>query len=76
MKSRIRMFAGAIIVAGAALLVSPSPAHSTMSKVLLDPLGTKFCCSGDTDGDGRSDSYCCYSTGCSAGPRGCVRVGP
>ena len=75
MKNRIRLFAGIITLAGAALLASPNPAYSTMSRMLLDPLGTKFCCSGDTDGDGRSDSYCCYSTGCSAGPRGCVRAG-
>lgn len=73
MKTRIRLFAGAVTLAGAALLASPTPAHSTMSRMLLDPLGTKFCCSGDTNGDGRSDSYCCYPTGCSAGPGGCVK---
>lgn len=75
MKHRIRLFAGAITLAGAALLASPSPAFSTMARELIDPLGTRFCCSGDTNGDGRADSYCCYPTGCSSGPRGCVRAG-
>lgn len=71
--NRIRLFAGAITLAGAALLVSPSPAHSTMSRMLLDPLGTKFCCSGDTNGDGSAESYCCFTTGCTVGPSGCLR---
>lgn len=73
MSNRIRLFAGAITLAGAALLASPSPAFSTMSRDVLDPLGTKFCCSGDTNGDGRTDSYCCFPTGCGVGPGGCQR---
>lgn len=75
MTKRIRLFAGSITLAGAALLASASPAYSTMSRDRLDPLGTRFCCGGDTNGDGRPDSYCCYASGCSAGTRGCVRAG-
>ncbi len=73
MKNRIRLFAGLITLTGAALLGSPSPAYSTMSSALLDPLGTKFCCGGDRDGDGVTETYCCFSSGCSVGPTGCQR---
>lgn len=73
MTHRIRLLAGSITLAGAALLASPSPAYSTMSREVLDPLGTRFCCGGDTNGDGKSDAYCCFSTGCAAGPGGCQR---
>lgn len=73
MTHRIRLLAGSITLAGAALLMSPSPAYSTMSREVFDPLGTRFCCGGDTNGDGRADSYCCYPTGCSAGAGGCQR---
>ena len=73
MKNRIRLLAGSITLAGAALLALPTPASSTMSWDVLDPLGTRFCCSGDTNGDGNPDSYCCFSTGCVVGPAGCQR---
>lgn len=73
MKNRIRLLAGSITLAGAALLASPSPAYATMSLERLDPLGTRFCCGSDTNGDGKPESYCCYSSGCSAGGSGCVR---
>jgi hypothetical protein len=74
MTNRIRLLAGSITLAGAALLVSPSPAYSTMSRDVLDPLGTRFCCGSDLNGDGRADSFCCYSGGCTAGPRGCTQT--
>lgn len=73
MTKRIRLLAGSITLAGAALLASPDVAHSTMSRERLDPLGTKFCCGGDADGDGRTETYCCFSTGCATGPTGCTR---
>lgn len=74
MKSRIRLFAGLATFAGAALLMSAKPAHSTM---LLDPFAdttTRYCCSVDTDGDRRGDTWCCYSTGCSINSTGCRRT--
>ena len=40
MTNRIRLFAGAVTLAGAALLASPTPAFSTMYRDVLDPLGT------------------------------------
>jgi hypothetical protein len=73
MTNRIRLFAGSVTLAGAALLATASPAHSTMSREMLDPLGTRYCCGADTNGDNRQDSFCCYSTGCSIGPLGCVK---
>lgn len=76
MLHRIRLIAGAITLAGAALLTSPDPAHSTMRLPLDNPFeGTRFCCGYDADGDRKPEAYCCHSTGCSAGPGGCVRVG-
>lgn len=75
MKSRIRLFAGMATFAGAALLVSAKPAHSTM---MLDPFkdttNPRYCCAVDTDGDRRGDMWCCYSTGCSINSTGCRRV--
>ena len=53
MTNRIRLLACSITFAGAALLATATPAHSTMSRDRLDPLGTRFCCGSDTDGDGR-----------------------
>ena len=73
MMNRMRMLAGSITLAGAVLLASPNTASSTMSWNVLDPLGTRFCCSGDTNGNGTADSYCCYPTGCTVGPGGCQR---
>jgi len=74
MTNRIRLFACSVALAGAALLGTASPAHSTMSREVLDPLGTRHCCGADTNGDGKSDIYCCFSTGCSVGPAGCTRA--
>lgn len=73
MSHRIRLFAGAVTLAGAALLLSARPAYSTMSRDLLD-LGNRFCCGADTNGDGKADSFCCYREGCAVGPTGCVRA--
>jgi hypothetical protein len=69
--TRLRMASGMVTVVGAALLASSDPAHSTMPP----DLGPRFCCGYDSNGDGRADSWCCYDTGCSSGPRGCIRVG-
>jgi hypothetical protein len=74
MTTRIRLLAGSVTFAGAALLASATPAYSTMSLDLLDLQGTRYCCGSDTNGDGQADSYCCYRTGCTAGPGGCTRV--
>lgn len=74
MTNRIRLFAGSVALAGAALLATATPAHSTMAREKLDPLGTRHCCGADTNGDGRADIYCCFSTGCSVGPAGCTRA--
>jgi hypothetical protein len=74
MNARIRLFAGTITLAGAALLASPSPAYSTMSLDKLDPLGTRFCCGVDTNGDGKAETICCYTTGCSIDPTGCRQI--
>lgn len=73
MKFRIRLFGGMTTFAGAALLMSAEPAHSTM---MLDPFAdtTRYCCSVDTDGDRRGDTWCCYSTGCSINSTGCRRT--
>lgn len=75
MISRIRLLAGSITLAGAALLGSPQHANATMPKILIeDPFGTRYCCGSDTNGDGKPDTYCCYSSGCSSSPNGCVRA--
>lgn len=73
MINRIRLFAGSVALAGAALLLSPRAAYSTMA---LDPvdLSGRFCCAADTNGDGRPDNYCCYRDGCVVGPTGCARA--
>jgi hypothetical protein len=74
MTNRIRLLAGAVTLAGAALLGAPSSANATMVRELIeDPFGRRFCCGIDTNGDGKADSYCCYNTGCSATASGCVR---
>jgi hypothetical protein len=75
MTTRIRLLAGMITLGGAALLATPTPASSTVSADVLDPLGRWYCCGFDSNGDGRADSYCCYSSGCSSTTRGCVRAG-
>lgn len=72
MTNRIRLFAGAIIFAGT-LLLSARPAYSTMALNPVD-LGTRFCCVGDSNGDGKADTYCCHRTGCEIGPTGCIRA--
>jgi hypothetical protein len=74
MKTRIRLLAGMTTLTGAALLVSPQPAYSTMSLDQLDPLGTRYCCAVDTDGDRRGDTYCCYRSGCTIDSTGCRQV--
>lgn len=75
MRSRIRLLAGMTTFAGAALLVSPTPAYSTMT---LDPFdddaGTTYCCAVDTDGDRRGDTWCCFTSGCSINSTGCRRL--
>lgn len=78
MRSRIRLFAGITTFAGAALLMSAQPAYSTM---ILDPGdddaddgGRQYCCAVDTNGDGRGETWCCFSTGCSINSTGCRRV--
>jgi hypothetical protein len=73
MTNRIRLLAGSVTLAGAAVLATASPAYSTMARALIDPLGTTYCCAGDTNGDGVKDSYCCYPSGCYIGPGGCQR---
>jgi hypothetical protein len=72
MKINLRMTAGAIILAGSALLASPTPASSTVA--IDNGFRYRFCCASDTNGDGQAESYCCYSTGCAIGPTGCVRA--
>lgn len=74
MKNRIRLFAGSVTLAGAALLTTATPAHSTMARVVLDPLGGRYCCGFDSDRDGRAETYCCFATGCTVGPAGCQRI--
>jgi hypothetical protein len=74
MLDRIRLFAGAVVLAGAALLASPKPAEATMSLPISELLRTRFCCGGDSNGDRRPETYCCFSTGCAVGPTGCVRA--
>ena len=74
MKSRIRLFAGMITCAGAAVLIAPGSAHSTMLDPLDDDSRKTYCCAVDTDGDKRGDTWCCYSTGCSIDATGCRRV--
>ena len=69
--TRLRMMAGAIVLMGASLLASPTPASSTM---IPNPLRITYCCGWDGNGDGRPEIFCCFDTGCSAGPRGCVRT--
>ncbi len=77
MISTIRLIAGMITFAGAALLLSAQPAHSTM---ILNPLekgddgGKRYCCAVDLDGDRRSETLCCFATGCSINATGCRRV--
>jgi hypothetical protein len=73
MTNRIRLFAGTIIFAGTALLLSARPAYSTMALNPVD-LGTRFCCVADTNGDGKADTYCCFRSGCEVAPTGCVRA--
>lgn len=74
MKSQIRLFAGAITLSGAAVLMSAQPAHSTMSRDLLDLMDPRFCCASDANGDGKPENYCCFRSGCSVSPEGCTRV--
>jgi hypothetical protein len=75
MISRIRLLAGSVTLAGAALLGSSGQANATMPKILIeDPFGTRYCCAADTNGDGKPDLYCCYGSGCSASGSGCVRA--
>jgi len=69
----LRLLAGTITLAGATLLMTPSTAEATMRLPINDPFRTRFCCGSDTNGDGKPESYCCYTGGCSAGPQGCLR---
>jgi hypothetical protein len=69
--NRLRLMAGIVTLAGGAIVASPTAASSTM---VQNPLRTRFCCGFDSNGDGKAESYCCYDTGCSAGPFGCVRA--
>jgi hypothetical protein len=75
MKNQLRLLSGIIAFVGAGLLMTPERAFSTATNDVLDPLGRRFCCGYDSNGDGKADSYCCYDSGCSSGPRGCVRAG-
>jgi hypothetical protein len=65
--------AATVTFAGGALLASATPVSSTMT--IREDFGLRYCCGFDSNGDGRADSWCCYDTGCSSTPRGCVRVG-
>ena len=77
MTNRIRLFAGTVILAGAAVLASPGGASATMPRELIDdPFGgRRFCCGADLNGDGKPETYCCFNTGCTATAAGCVRAG-
>jgi hypothetical protein len=74
MKIHMRLLAGMITFSGAALLASPQQAYATMSLDQADPLGTRYCCGLDTDGDRRADTYCCYRSGCTIDGSGCRQV--
>lgn len=74
MTNRIRLLAGTVILAGAAVLGSPSGASATMPReVIDDPFRIRYCCASDTNGDGKPETYCCFWGGCSATGNGCVR---
>ncbi|HEX6038705.1 hypothetical protein [Longimicrobium sp.] len=70
--NRIRTLAVVVVFGGGALLLDPSPAHSTYQQP--PELIPKHCCTGDINGDGQPDFQCCTSSpaGCSAGASGCV----